>query len=521
MLGFKRNQRLGFSCLKILILIFSLLPEFSSALGFGQIKLFSYLNEPLDAEIELLSAQNVDPAHIIASLAPAQDFDRAELSRPFYLNDLRFKAVQENKRIIIKVTTDEPMNHPYLDFLVTISWPGGRIVKGYTLLLDPAPLGNVNKRDIQKPAQMIPKENRHAILRMHEKAAQKKLIANNLVEPKPTLAEANGVGEDGQLVRLSPDPNTDAHDYRAADRFQKLTDVATNTISRGHSQGISQELQNEVQPLEKLFDNVDRQKVAEIPPPPIPRAKPVAIDSIEDSNNNDVTDPILATENTESESTLNETRTSNKATDKESSKGLRPEKQEIQFDLPPENIKNKREILDKESIISWGNINSNTLLLLSGLSLLLIVAATVKILKRYANFDVTSENLSFRSKPSHLESLDLQRGTERNIQKNMGSAPRQKEAVSQKKTHYRKGFFLQEPASQKSPIQHQIVIDKDPMLQEELNTKLRLARQYLDIQDNQSAREVLEEIIDQGNKTAIDAAKILLSEILRPEPIST
>jgi FimV-like protein len=138
--------------------MFSLLPEVGFSLGFGQIKLYSYLNEPLDAEIELQGAEDIDTSHLIVSLASVEDFKRIELVRPYFLSKLRFEVVQQNKRAILKVTSEDAVKQPYLEFLVLLTWPEGRVVRDYTLLLDPAPFGEVSKRAANEQAlQMLNK----------------------------------------------------------------------------------------------------------------------------------------------------------------------------------------------------------------------------------------------------------------------------------------------------------------------------------------------------------------------------
>lgn len=158
-----------------------LLPEISLALGFGQIKLYSYLNEPLDAEIELLGAEDVDISHVIASLAPAQDFQKIQLARPYFLTKLRFEVIQQGNRTAIQVSTQEAVKQPFLEFLVVLTWTEGRLVRGYTLLLDPAPLGTASQRDNldAKEPVLIPKKDQQTLLRI-----QRKLSGNlDLIKP--------------------------------------------------------------------------------------------------------------------------------------------------------------------------------------------------------------------------------------------------------------------------------------------------------------------------------------------------
>lgn len=147
------NQRKqNVSLFIIFAFMLSLLPEIAFSIGFGQIKLYSYLNEPLDAEIELQGAEDIDTSHLIVSLASVEDFKRIELARPYFLSKLHFEVVQQNKQTFLKVTSEDPVKQPYLEFLVLLTWPEGRVVRDYTLLLDPAPFGGVSKRAANEQA---------------------------------------------------------------------------------------------------------------------------------------------------------------------------------------------------------------------------------------------------------------------------------------------------------------------------------------------------------------------------------
>ncbi len=145
------KQKVTLSCI-LFALVLSLLPEIGLTLGFGPIKLYSYLNEPLDAEIELQGAEDIDSSRLIVSLASVDDFKRIELARPYFLTKLRFGVVQKNQHTYLKVTSEDPVKQPYLEFLVLMTWSEGRVVKDYTLLLDPAPFGGISKRAANEQA---------------------------------------------------------------------------------------------------------------------------------------------------------------------------------------------------------------------------------------------------------------------------------------------------------------------------------------------------------------------------------
>lgn len=109
----------------------------SVALGLGEIKLNSALNEPLNAQIQLLNVGELTELEMLVGLASQQDFSNAGVERPFSLTDLRFEIDLSNpKNPVVQVTSRKPIREPYLDFLVEMDWPAGRLLREYTLLLD-------------------------------------------------------------------------------------------------------------------------------------------------------------------------------------------------------------------------------------------------------------------------------------------------------------------------------------------------------------------------------------------------
>src|SRR5690554_1805099 len=103
------------------------------ALGLGELKLESALSQPLKAEIELVDTKGLTKWEIKPTLASQEDFERAGVDRVYFLTKIDFKV--EGDRIVL--TTREAINEPFLNFLVEVNWPAGRVLREYTVLLDP------------------------------------------------------------------------------------------------------------------------------------------------------------------------------------------------------------------------------------------------------------------------------------------------------------------------------------------------------------------------------------------------
>lgn len=108
------------------------------ALGLGEVTLRSTLNQPLDAEIELLEARDIGSEELAPALASPEEFNKAGVDRQYFLSDLKFTPIiKPNGKSAIRVTSSKPVREPYLNFLVEVLWPSGRLLREYTLLLDP------------------------------------------------------------------------------------------------------------------------------------------------------------------------------------------------------------------------------------------------------------------------------------------------------------------------------------------------------------------------------------------------
>ncbi|WP_119395601.1 FimV/HubP family polar landmark protein [Salinibius halmophilus] len=108
------------------------------ALGLGSIQLDSAQNEPLSAEIVLADIDGLALTDIQPELADNEDFQRAGIERFFFLSNLKFEPFVDSDGVSkIRVTTSQPVVEPYLSFLLEVNWPTGRLLKEYTVLLDP------------------------------------------------------------------------------------------------------------------------------------------------------------------------------------------------------------------------------------------------------------------------------------------------------------------------------------------------------------------------------------------------
>lgn len=119
------------------------LPLAAQAAGLGKITVHSALGQPLRAELEVTANRDETPS-LVAKVANADAFRLAGIEYAPALATLRFsrEIKERGGRRFIELTSDRPLNEPFIDMLVELSWSSGRLVREYTFLLDPPELAS-------------------------------------------------------------------------------------------------------------------------------------------------------------------------------------------------------------------------------------------------------------------------------------------------------------------------------------------------------------------------------------------
>ena len=113
-------------------------PSWSWSLGLGEIHLHSALNEPLNADIDLIGAAPDELSALRATLATREAFTRYGIDRPPFLSTLTFTVGKgKDGRNSLLVRSTDAIPEPFVTFLVEVNWARGRLMREYTVLLDP------------------------------------------------------------------------------------------------------------------------------------------------------------------------------------------------------------------------------------------------------------------------------------------------------------------------------------------------------------------------------------------------
>ena len=112
-------------------------PLLAHAVGLGNLRVLSALGQPLNAEIQIVSEHPGEMDSVTARLASQDAFHAAGIDFNPVLLGMQFKLEHRDGKAVLKVTTRQPVNDPFLDMLVELQWSSGRLVREYTFLLDP------------------------------------------------------------------------------------------------------------------------------------------------------------------------------------------------------------------------------------------------------------------------------------------------------------------------------------------------------------------------------------------------
>ena len=112
------------------------MPLVAQAAGLGKLTLISALGQPLNAEVEIVSLQPGEE-DLSARLASSQAFAQAGIEANPVLSDVRFTIERRGSTPILRLRSSQPINEPFIELLVELTWSSGRLVREYTFLLEP------------------------------------------------------------------------------------------------------------------------------------------------------------------------------------------------------------------------------------------------------------------------------------------------------------------------------------------------------------------------------------------------
>ena len=208
------------------------------ALGLGQIQVKSGLNEPLVAEIPILSAAPGELEELEVRLASPEAFARVGLERPVGMTANLQMSVGRNAagQPVIRVTTPARFTEPFLTFLVEANWGRGSLVREFSALVDPPFIAPAVIRPLEAPsvavapapAPVLPPEAQTAPLEDPAPAAEVAPMPPS-PEPAPELAAEPAPAP---VAELPPEPVAAAPEPAPLPEPQPLPEPAPEPIAQ-------------------------------------------------------------------------------------------------------------------------------------------------------------------------------------------------------------------------------------------------------------------------------------------------
>ena len=223
-----------------LVSMSSLWSTSSWALGLGEIHLNSGLNEPLNADIDIIAATPEELTALRASMAPREAFTRYGIDRPPFLSTVSFKVgkSKDGHDVLIVRSTDS-VPEPFVTFLVDVNWARGHLMREYTVLLDP-PVFTPNSA--QAPTAVAGAESGATERSGTVTRAAPATAANttdNGSSPAESTAPATSPAAASASATASGAPGT--YRVRRGDSLSRITDRLVGADHRGARQAIRQD----------------------------------------------------------------------------------------------------------------------------------------------------------------------------------------------------------------------------------------------------------------------------------------
>jgi len=168
----------------LLFIYFLTCPITAYTLGFGNLTVYSKLNEPLKVSIKLVDSQKVDINDIKVRNAGRTTYKRARLPNPEILKKVHFTTRKvSDGSILIELTSKKPVKEPFISFIIDMKWRTGHLNREYTFLLDPPEF--IHNKSIKTTA----KKQKYKTTRQIKTARQKKpkRLKKTHIIPRPAI----------------------------------------------------------------------------------------------------------------------------------------------------------------------------------------------------------------------------------------------------------------------------------------------------------------------------------------------
>ncbi len=223
--------------------------------GLGKLNVSSGLGEPLRADIELLSVTPEELSSIFAVIASEEAYATQGIERPASHSTIKVEVSKNSRGTpILKLKSTQPISEPFLDMLIQVDWASGRLLREYTVLLDPPGyVGEVESTTTQLPA-----------VKPSTTSNQDSMLDSSSAKPSSTTSKPKQIKKAPIAADSADIPNNAPNDEYQTRRGDSLAKIARDYKPEGIS--LDQMLVGLYQANPNAFDgkNMNRLKVGKI-----------------------------------------------------------------------------------------------------------------------------------------------------------------------------------------------------------------------------------------------------------------
>ena len=253
-------------------LCMALVPISVFAAGLGKLNVMSGLGEPLRADIELISVTSEELNSITASIASQEAYATQGIEKPASHNSIKVSiAKSATGAPILKLNSAQPISEPFLDMLIQVDWSSGRLLREYTVLLDPP--GYTGEADNNAETAQAPIVNTKGQSRSGNNVAPISASQNHQVSADAPVRTPSSTKKSNKHAKAMPTDKVEYGETAATDASgQEYTTQRGDSLAK-----VAREMRPEGISLEQMLvglyqtnpnafqgDNMNRLKVGQI-----------------------------------------------------------------------------------------------------------------------------------------------------------------------------------------------------------------------------------------------------------------
>lgn len=240
----------------ILLVLLSLLANEAFALGLGRVSVESSLNQPLRVRIEVLQLGDTRLEDVTIQLAAPEDFERFNIERASFLNNIRFTTESTSQGDYVVLTTSQIVREPYLSFILETRWSNGRLLSEHTILLDLPVYEDdaVPEAPVRRPIGSTIDSQRSNTVEPTPTAppASSQPSVQPVLEPESIAPDLSAASAPAEQIDSDDTPQIEDSDQEAAD--QEAADSVTTAEEDSPASNLNSQADESVEIDESLVD---------------------------------------------------------------------------------------------------------------------------------------------------------------------------------------------------------------------------------------------------------------------------